>query len=403
VSVGAAASARPEAPDEVLVACTVDELAAIDGEWRAVEWEGADPDPDYFLAVLRGREGAGPHVLSMPGSDGPILLVARRETLSLAASVGYRKVYAPSLRAIAVTHGGVAGADSLDSAGELVGELRRELRAGDAEVVTIPAVPLESPLQSVVAGQLPHVQRRFGVTRTRWRLELPPSFDDFMASRSKSTREYARRYGKKLTKAFGDRMSVEVLRSAGELDVIFRDLVEIASKTYQHGLGVAFADTPAQRELTALALERGWFRAYVLRIDGRPVAFWHGLLYNGVFYTGTPGFDPAYSEYRVGTYLLLRVIEDLISEREVAVDYGFGEADYKRQFGSRSWQERDVFLFAPTVRAIRINLTLSALQWAIATLKRFLRRVGLLGRMRRYWRARLASGRASDVEARAAA
>jgi len=321
-----------------------------------------------------------------------MLLVARVETLTLSASVGYRKVYSPSLRAVAVTHGGVAGAESMESARELVGELRGELRAGEAEVVTIPAVPLDRPLHAAVAERVPRSQRRFGATRTRWRLELPASYDDFIGSRSKSTREYARRYGKKLTKAFGDRVTIDILRTPGQLDTIFTDLVEIAAKTYQHGLGVAFADTPAQRELTQLALEHGWFRAYVLRIDGRPVAFWHGLLYNGVFYTGTPGFDPAYSEYRVGTFLLLRVIEDLIAQREAAIDYGFGEADYKRQFGSRSWEERDVYLFAPTFRAVRINLTLSALQWGIATLKRVLQRLGLLGRVRRYWRARLASG-----------
>ena len=51
-------------------------------------------------------------------------------------------------------------------------------------------------------------------------------------------------------------------------------------------------------------MERGWFRAYVLYLDGEPIAFWQGQAYNGVFSTGVPGFDPAYADLRVGNYVL---------------------------------------------------------------------------------------------------
>ena len=82
-------------------------------------------------------------------------------------------------------------------------------------------------------------------------------------------------------------------------------------------------------------MERGWFRAYVLYLDDEPVAFWQGQAYNGVFSTGVPGFDPAYADHRVGNYVLFKLIADLCADESIeTLDYGFGDAEYKRRFGT---------------------------------------------------------------------
>ena len=54
----------------------------------------------------------------------------------------------------------------------------------------------------------------------------------------------------------------------------------------------------------------------------------------------------------------MRMIEELCAEDGIDVlDYGFGESEYKRRFGSESWEEEDVLVFAPTFRGVRINAT----------------------------------------------
>ena len=114
-------------------------------------------------------------------------------------------------------------------------------------------------------------------------------------------------------------------------------------------------------------MERGWFRAYVLYLDDEPIAFWQGQAYNGVFSTGVPGFDPAYAEHRVGNYVLFKLIADLCADESIdTLDYGFGDAEYKRRFGTRSWEEQDVHLFAPTAKGFRTNAIRSSLLTAVA-------------------------------------
>ncbi len=163
-----------------------------------------------------------------------------------------------------------------------------------------------------------------------------------------------RRYSKRLEKTYGDEAQVEIFRSRDQIDRLFADSALIHRETYQHVLGVGFSDEPVQRALTELAMDRGWFRGYVLYLNGTPAAFWHGNAYKGVFGIGATGFDPAFADARPGTYLLMRVVEDLAAEGSVhTLDFGFGDAEYKRHFGDECRLEEDVVLVEPRAPAGR--------------------------------------------------
>jgi CelD/BcsL family acetyltransferase involved in cellulose biosynthesis len=153
---------------------------------------------------------------------------------------------------------------------------------------------------------------------------------------------------------------------------------------------VAFADTSEQRALTTLGLERGWFRAYVLHVDGAPVAFWPGYACDRTFFIGTPGYDPSFGQYRVGQYLQAEMIDDLCRDEGIDyLDYGFGDSEYKRRFGNESWEEADVLFFAPTFKGVRVRAVRGGVSSSAGLAKR------VLGgeraeKLKKAWRARLA-------------
>lgn len=388
------ATARARKPAAGLtVARTTDELEGVRAAWQGVPWERLDPDPDYYFTVVHARPKVlRPHVLLLPNAEGvETVFVARLEDVQLRTSVGYRVLHQPSVRALTLVHGGVAGADSLENAARLVDELRATLARREADVVVLPALRTDSALYEAASTGAPFLCRGHGADPTvHWALRVPASFDEYLRSRSKKTRENLRVYRNRLFRDHGDGIGVRVFRAPEEAEALFRDVDTVAAKTYQRSLGVAFADTNEQRALTKLGLERGWFRVYMLYIRGEPIAFWPGSAYNGTFFVGTPGYDPAYGDYSIGTFLLMRVIEDLCSDTEIDVlDFGFGEAEYKRRFGNESWEEADVVLYAPTVRAIRINLTRTALSGAARLAKRALAHAGLAAALKRRWRRRL--------------
>jgi CelD/BcsL family acetyltransferase involved in cellulose biosynthesis len=123
--------------------------------------------------------------------------------------------------------------------------------------------------------------------------------------------------------------------------------------TYQRGLGAGFSaehDGP----LVRIALDGGWFCAWVLYLDGVPCAFELGHRCDDTFIVAAKGFDPDYGRQNVGKVIQLKMLEDLVADPDIRiVDFGFGDADYKRRLATREWEETDVLVYGRTARALR--------------------------------------------------
>ena len=174
------------------------------------------------------------------------------------------------------------------------------------------------------------------------------------------------------------------------MDRAVRLVEAIARKTYQRGLGAGFRDTPEARSRWRTAAGQGCLRAYVLWLGGEPAAFCTGFALDSTLWLEHLGFDPVFRRFRPGTHLILRVIADLAEQRQVRrIDFGIGDADYKRRLCHESRDDVSVFVFAPTCKGIWLNGLRSladgmgrAGQWC-------LERLGLLSWFKRRWRRAL--------------
>jgi CelD/BcsL family acetyltransferase involved in cellulose biosynthesis len=139
-----------------------------------------------------------------------------------------------------------------------------------------------------------------------------------------------------------------------------------------------------------VGLEHGWVRGYLLYLDGKPIAYWLCSLYGDTMLLKTGGYHHAHTEHRIGIYLLMRVIDDACLDPALRVlDFGPGDAPYKQQFSSESALERNLMLFAPTLRARRINATRTAILGPARVVRSVLDETGLTDRIRSGWRGRL--------------
>jgi hypothetical protein len=271
---------------------------------------------------------------------------------------------------------------------QIMAELRDQLAAGEADAVWWPSLPTESA-ESAAAEKIGARLRRqhFAEVHQHRFLELPESFDAFLASRSRKLRSGIRYTAKRLRAAFGDELVFADLHTSGDTERIACDFEAIAAGTYQRGLGTGFEATPERRALLTLGSQRGWLRAYALYHRDTPIAFWHGWAYRRTYFSSSTGYDPRYAEHRVGIHLLMHVINDLIADPGVDVlDYGFGDAEYKRQYGTSSFPEQDVLVFAPTARGIGVNLVRTGIIGSANLTKRSLDAMGLTDRVKKRWR-----------------
>jgi CelD/BcsL family acetyltransferase involved in cellulose biosynthesis len=360
-------------------------------------WESApvarfNADIDFYVAWAAAQASfVRPYVLLVERSgEVEAMLVARVEDVELSTRFGYRSLFRGRVRSITLTHGGLIG-EADQFAHLLVSELKKSLARGEAEVVSLPALPFDGALYRTARSEVPAALRApFEQRSLHRRVSLPATGQDFLRSLSKSTRNSTKRYRKKVERDLGDRLQLRRFDKESDLERIFSDTDPVARQTYQRGLGVALENTPQQRTVIEVGLRRGWFRTYVLYLDERPIAFWPGYAYRGTFFIGTPGYDPEFGEYRIGMYLLGRMIDEFCGDPTVqAVDFGFGDAEYKRRFGSESWEECSVLLYAPRPRPLAIGAVRAAIAASALAATAVLTKLGWLDRVKRRSRKQL--------------
>jgi CelD/BcsL family acetyltransferase involved in cellulose biosynthesis len=386
------------------LAWTFAEFDRLRGDLAAIGWEQDEAEPDLLLARARARpQTIAPFALIVTrGGAAVAAATGRLEAKRLATTVGYRTLYAPLVRVLQLVEGGLVAADDAGAAA-LAGGLEAALAGAGADLVALPPLPVDSELYARLS-RLGDASRREPFIRPwpRRRLVLPDSFDAFLASRSASTRWQVRSDARKLAARFGDELRVDVLDRPSDFERLVADLDHVSRRTYQRALGAGFAATPDQRALAGVGLERGWLRAHVLYRSGAPIAFWLCSVHGTTARVRTTGFDPDYARHRVGTFLLMRVIEDACADPALAsIDFGPGEARYKRQFGSECRLERHVVVYANTLRARRINLVRSAIAGPELLARAALDATGLTGKVRALSRRRPGGGAPAE-RARAA-
>jgi hypothetical protein len=381
---------------DVRTARSSEEVEALRTVWNEFERDVVNADLDYHLMIAE-RPGSAlrPHVVLVEHAGAPsTLVVGRVGDECIPVRLGYKTVSRPRIRALTVSHGGVLGRADEEAAAAVMEEIVAILERGEADVVRFRNLEVGSPLHNAARSRPGLLCRDLiRVPARHWRARLDGSFDDYLGRRSAKTRANLRRYARKFEAAFPDAIELRTFRDPVDLDRLLAETRAVYGETYQSALGVGFSDSGVEQEVTTFTLARGWFRGFVLHVDGAPCAFWHGIRYGGVFSTGPTGYDPAFGSHRVGTYLLGRMVEELSREEGLEwIDFGFGDAEYKRHFGDESWLEEDVLVWARRPRAIQVNATRTAVLAADRSARSLLRR-GLLVRARRLWRTRVTEGR----------
>ena len=375
---------------DVRIARSPEEVEALRGAWDALPVENPAADPDHLLTLVRNHPTpARPHVVLLEDGGVPqALAVGRVGEVQLGARLGYKTIYRPRLEALTVAQGGIVGAEA-DRAELLLAALTQALEDEPLDVVRLRA-RVGSPVHELATSRPGALVRgRGSETLLRHRARLPETFAEYLKARSAKTRSNVQRYSRRLEERFGDGLELRVFESPADLSRLVRDTRTVSEKTYQHGLGAGFVDNDLTRALQQLAAERGWLRAFVLYLDGAPAAFWHGTLYRRIFYTGPTGYDPEHKDLRLGTYVLAKMADYLCGKADW-MDFGLGDAEYKRHFGDDSWAEEDVLLFARRPRPIVVNLARTGVLSASRAGKTALERSGKLAAARRRWRERLA-------------
>lgn len=101
------------------------------------------------------------------------------------------------------------------------------------------------------------------------------------------------------------------------------------------------------REFSRLALERGWLRLYILRLNEKPAACLYGFYYGKTFYFYQSGFDTAYQKQSVGLVAMGLGIQSAVAEGAEQYDLLHGDEEYKSHWSRESRELARLELYPP--------------------------------------------------------
>ena len=171
------------------------------------------------------------------------------------------------------------------------------------------------------------------------------TWDSYLATLGASHRANVRRRIRALEQRFDVRFE-QVVTHDQRVEALDR-LVAYHQRRFNRQ-GTAFDTAVAcafHDELTARALDGGWLRMYVLRVDDAPAAVMYGFLYGQTFYFYQHGFDDQYQQHSIGLVLMAFSIRAAVDEGTDEFDLLWGTEAYKFLWARHTRELRNIHLF----------------------------------------------------------
>ena len=352
---------------EVFVVRNFEEIESIRHIWEKMQAEEPHPkinaDIDGYLTISKATgDSLEPYIIVLKESGRPVtMLIGRIDKSRLKCTIGRRVLFNPVLRQLSIVYGGVIGRRTEQIIRVLVIELMKMLRRSEVDAVYFNHLETDSFLYRIIRKE-PGLLSRCYLPRIEnsWRMKVPEDMDSFYRGLPRKHRNNLRRVIRKLERVYSNKVKVVTYREPGELDVALKTISDISATTYQHAYGLGVVDDQKTRTILSQAALLGWLRIDILYIDSEPAAFQLAMKYGDTYFGDKFGFNPKWKDFRIGTVLFLRITETLCGDPTVAYyDFGSGDAEYKGSYCDTHWAEGSIYIFAPRVFPVFVNLILS--------------------------------------------
>ncbi len=238
----------------------------------------------------------------------------------------------------------------------------------DADGYLVTSLP-ETMLASLDdKGLLAFVRQRY----SRYHIDLAAGEPAWLAGLSGSARSGIKRKAKKLATANGGTLDIRRYHGAEAFGAFHPLARAVSATTYQEKLlGSGLPENGQSiRHLQSFAAEDR-LRAWLLFLDGAPIAYLCCTADGGSLRYDHVGHDPAHNDLSPGAVLQVEAMRDLFADRRFArFDFTEGEGQHKRQFSTGGTPCVDVLLLWPTLANRATVTALRTFDGAMAAAKR---------------------------------
>ena len=210
-----------------------------------------------------------------------------------------------------------------------------------------------------------------------WHLiNLAPSYDLYLKSMSSKARANLRREVKRFEEAASCGIKMCRVTARDQVAWFLECAARIADHSWQRRiLGRSIhCDASTLNSLQNLA-DLGLLRSYLLQLGEAPCSFVIGYQHQSVYHYVEIAFDEGYSEYSPGKVHLSLILEDLHQHAPPkTLNFGVGDASYKRRFGNCEKRDVSCLLMRPRIGNFLVTKSHSIFTATVAATKRIIGR-----------------------------
>lgn len=360
-------------------------LESIRDLWQ--QWQiHPNADVDFFASVVESRPSVvNPMAMVLFFKGTPVALaVGRLENFILPATFGYLKIFNSALLQFSIVYGGLMGAWDEKGAAAFVNYLRKWMKQDRVDAIYLAAMHCEHPVYQAAVRGAPFFLRHTPIKDNfHWWAELAETPELFKSKINKADRKKER----KLAQHSGGEIGFKMFQIPEDVPEFCSTAEKISQTTYLRGLGAGFCDNAEMRNRLGVTSRKGWMKGFILYANNQPCAFQLGTLYQSVLYLDYTGFKSDLHPYSPGRILFIKMVDQLCSTHAVrGIDFGFGDAEFKRRYADRSWKESDLYLFNQTPTLLMANLVRNSVTLFRGIAEKALRRFDFHDQVKKWWR-----------------
>ena len=376
---------------------TLEQIEAIRSLWQDMHSAESRPvlesDIDRYVSVLKASKETKPYVLVLRQNNQPrAMVVGRLGTEKLPLRFGYKTIMKPTIKCLSIIYGGVLGQPDEQVSSMVIRGLMGILRQGEMGGIGFNHLRIDSPFYQQIRRITPFLCRNhFPVIDFHGRMLLPENMDAFFQKLPKKHRANLRRTIRNFKDTY--QHSIKLVESGEDMDIdcMSCDVEKISIKTYQNALNASFSKNSLTQSILETDTKLGRLKMSILYIADQPCAFQWGTVIKNTYFMERVGYDPQWSQQGIGNILFINNLEQLCSDcARKYIDFGFGDAHYKRSYANESWLEaKATYLFAPRLYPLFINSLISLNGAFTIGMTWVVRKLGIYAWIKRIWRKKL--------------